>query len=126
VSDGIVEDAAEIFNPILASNAVNVFVGLGLPWTIRTIYDWQNLEGESLDLGVKETAKIAWVTFTFLILSILMLLCLGVRRLCCVAELGGKFSACCTMFFFLLWLLFVGLNVGEAYSPNYDMISAVE
>ena len=40
VSDGVVEDAGEIFNPILASNAVNVFVGLGLPWTIRTIYDW--------------------------------------------------------------------------------------
>lgn len=122
VSDGVVEDAAEIFNPILASNAVNVFVGLGLPWTIRTIYDWQNLNGDNLSLGTKQSAKIAWISFTFLILSIAMLLSLGVRRLFCVAELGGNYSACCTIFFFALWLVFVGLNVAEGYSPDYELI----
>lgn len=47
--NGVNADAA--LQMISATNAINIFVGLGLPWTIATIYNWQQ-SGEDFYIGV--------------------------------------------------------------------------
>jgi magnesium/proton exchanger len=106
---------------ISATNAVNIFVGLGLPWTIATIYNWQQ-NGDDFYMGVQETEQITFVLILFFVCSMLAVLTLYIRRRAIGGELGGSrlgriFSA---SFFFLLWglcILLSGLYMSGNLGP---------
>ena len=115
-----VYDAGDIFNPILASNAVNVFLGLGLPWTISTIYNWANNDSFLL-LGADQSVKIALCAFSFFIFACIAGCCLGLRRLCCGAEIGGRYNWICAFFFGFLWIIFVFSNIGNDYGEFAEL-----
>ena len=72
---------------VTGSNSVNVFLGLGLPWVIASIYYQQqdpptnyNVPSKGLDLSVG----------VFLVCSLFAISFLVVRRLIFKGELGGS------------------------------------
>jgi hypothetical protein len=74
---------------LAAANAANVFIGLGLPWTIASIYQYR-VDEQSLFVGRFEVADIAFVTVLFVIFSIFTFMIFGCRRMCVNGELGGS------------------------------------
>ncbi|KAK4717471.1 hypothetical protein R3W88_015809 [Solanum pinnatisectum] len=94
---------------ITCSNSVNIYIGIGVPWLIDTLYNYiaynkplriDNAEGLSFSLLVFFSTSVA---------------CIGVlvfRRLTIGAELGGPrvWAWVTCIFFMLLWLIFVVLS----------------
>jgi len=121
---------------ITASNATNVFLGLGLPWTIMCIYRWSQDE-MPYSLGKLETAEITFVIVTFMMCSILTLIILLMRRLIYGGEIGGTHSSRSISAGLLLsiWLVFVFLaalhSVGsigpyQVFEPEVGVIKALQ
>ncbi|CAD6191385.1 unnamed protein product [Caenorhabditis auriculariae] len=111
------EDTADnAIGNVTGSNSVNVFLGLGLPWLIASVY-WASkgevFRVESGDLGFSVTI--------FMICSVLMLGLLVMRRKLPSfgrGELGGPvvpkiFSGA---FFVLLWLVYVAMSIWKMHS----------
>lgn len=114
---------ASIVN-VTGSNAVNVFLGLGIPWTIGAYYwsstarddDWVSRYAEVIDVTsvdgaafVVESGNIGFCVVTFCACSCSALFLLVWRRKFVGGELGGpqqskKSSALC---FLMLWVVFV-------------------
>ena len=90
---------------ITGSNSVNVFLGMGLPWTIGAIYHHVCMEK---DYPVKEDT-LGFSVSLFVICSILCFLLLFIRRRCLGAELGGPFvpKVLSAAFLILIWLFYV-------------------
>ena len=109
-----VQDAGDIFNPILAANAINVFLGLGLPWTISAIYHWA-YNNSIVFLGVEEAITIGWCAFLFFLASCIWVCAIGLRRYCCAHEIGGNFGYICAFFFSFLWVVFIFLCITQNY-----------
>ncbi|KAK6135063.1 hypothetical protein DH2020_031184 [Rehmannia glutinosa] len=94
---------------ITCSNSVNIYVGIGVPWLIDTLYNY---------IAYKEPLRIenaGGLSFSLLVFFATSVGCIGVlvfRRLTLGAELGGpKFWAWVTcVYFMLLWLIFVVLS----------------
>ena len=89
---------------ITGSNSVNVFLGLGLPWTIAVIYSRMNDEeykvpAEGLDLSVVLFLSCCLVGIAILIF----------RRCMVKGELGGSKAGriVSALIFFSLWLIYI-------------------
>lgn len=89
---------------ITGSNSVNVFLGLGLPWTIAAIYSKQNnkeyeVKNKGLDLSV----------VLFLSCCIVGIIVLIIRRATVGGELGGsntgRILSC--ILFISLWFIYI-------------------
>ncbi|KAL8586047.1 hypothetical protein ACOMHN_023690 [Nucella lapillus] len=95
------------------SNSVNVFLGLGLPWVMATIY-WKVKTGEdfSVPTGSLGFSVILFTTCAVLAIAILML-----RRFFDGAELGGstvlKYSSAAILVF--LWGIYVLFSSLQTY-----------
>jgi len=93
---------------VTGSNSVNVFLGLGLPWMIGSIYwvskgkDGLEVEAGNLQINVAVFSSIACATIGLL----------GVRRMTVGAELGGPagFKWFTSGFLVFLWLIYVALS----------------
>jgi len=94
---------ASIVN-VTGSNSVNVYLGLGVPWTVAAIY-WE-LKGEDF---VVESGNLAFSVGAFCYVCLLALGLLYLRRKMLKAELGGSFFAKCSssLSFILFWILWV-------------------
>uniref|UniRef100_A0A3P8W984 Solute carrier family 8 member 4a n=1 Tax=Cynoglossus semilaevis TaxID=244447 RepID=A0A3P8W984_CYNSE len=99
---------------VTGSNAVNVFLGIGVAWTIAAVY-WQT-KGKIFKVDPGSLA------FSVTLFTIMALFCVGVllyRRRPSVAggELGGPRTAkLLTFFLFLvLWFIYILLSSLEAY-----------
>merc|ERR1711988_290515 len=69
---------------VTGSNSVNVFLGLGLPWTMATIYHACN--------GTSYKYPAGDLSFSVLVFSAFAIMCIGLliyRRYACGGELGG-------------------------------------
>ncbi|OIT06954.1 PREDICTED: magnesium/proton exchanger isoform X1 [Nicotiana attenuata] len=94
---------------ITCSNSVNIYIGIGVPWLIDTLYNY---------IAYKEPLRIdnaEGLSFSLLVFFSTSIACIGVlvfRRLTLGAELGGpKVWAWVTCIFFMfLWLIFVVLS----------------
>ncbi|XP_009799467.1 magnesium/proton exchanger-like isoform X2 [Nicotiana tabacum] len=94
---------------ITCSNSVNIYIGIGVPWLIDTLYNY---------IAYKEPLRIdnaEGLSFSLLVFFSTSVACIGVlvfRRLTLGAELGGpKVWAWVTCIFFMfLWLIFVVLS----------------
>ena len=120
---------------ITASNATNVFLGLGFPWTVMCIYRWAN--EDEYTIGKYETAEITFVIVMFMMCSIITLIILLLRRLIMGGEIGGTWGSRSVSAGLLLsvWLTFVFLaglhSVGsigpyQVFEPEIGMIKAIQ
>lgn len=100
---------------VTGSNSVNVFLGLGLPWTIAAIY-W-TAKGETFEVkaGTLVFSVIIYVICACICISLLMM-----RRYMAVfgkGELGGTFSlkVFSAVLLIFLWLAYIILSALQAY-----------
>ena len=97
---------------VTGSNSVNVFLGLGLPWLIGSIY--YLAIGEDF---VVPAEGLSFSVVTFLITSSLCLITLVLRRIIFKGELGGNVIARWITFvwFISLWLVYLIMSSLKAY-----------
>lgn len=100
---------------VTGSNSVNVFLGLGLPWTLACIY-WA-IKGKPFEV---EAGSLSFSVMVYVILAIISLSILVIRRYVGFlgkAELGGptvaKYVTACI--FVSMWLIYVVLSSLMAY-----------
>lgn len=99
---------------VTGSNSVNVFLGLGLPWLIATIY--HKVKNDS-DYAVPP-GDLTFSVMVFLACSVVCFIILGVRRCVIGGELGGpKGSRNLSGAILIgLWLLYVTILTLKAYN----------
>jgi len=94
---------------VTGSNSVNVYLGLGLPWTIAAIYAMINEEEYVVKAG-----DLAFSVMLFCICAVVCIICIYLRRLPALAgaELGGKTGLkwATFVFFFMLWMIYVVMS----------------
>jgi solute carrier family 8 (sodium/calcium exchanger) len=131
---------------VTGSNSVNVFLGLGLPWLMASVYwgstttEKENWEAYLLELpdsmlnpdqyeailklpcggeGGCFVVPAGDLGFSVIIFGICAVLCLGgmvLRRSLYGYELGGKASTPFGVFFILLWFFYVVMSTMKSYA----------
>ncbi|XP_016898370.2 sodium/calcium exchanger 3-like, partial [Cynoglossus semilaevis] len=98
---------------VTGSNAVNVFLGIGMAWSVAAIY-W-SMQGKSFEVPAGSLAFSVTLFTIFAFLAIAMLLYR--RRPHIGGELGGprKHRLLTSAFFFGLWFLYILFSSLEAY-----------
>jgi|ERR1712136_95729 len=103
---------------ITGSNCVNVFLGLGLPWVIRTMYYWAQ-GGAVRETGyqIMDTASLQVAVLVFDGCGLICVVTLIVRRFFFGGELGGPLlSKWLTGGLLLgLWMTFATVVTLQAY-----------
>ncbi|XP_060938930.1 sodium/calcium exchanger 3 isoform X6 [Limanda limanda] len=98
---------------VTGSNAVNVFLGIGIAWSVAAIY-W-HMKGKPFEVqaGSLAFSVTLFTIFAFLAISVLLYR----RRAHIGGELGGPrgHRLATTAFFFSLWLLYIFFSSMEAY-----------
>ncbi|KAL3984793.1 sodium/calcium exchanger 1 [Acanthocheilonema viteae] len=99
---------------VTGSNAVNVFLGIGIAWTIAAIYHRWNGDNFYVEPGT--------LAFSVTIFCIEALICIAViiirRRPPIGGELGGpmKYKVLTSGLFVTLWFTYLGLSTLESYN----------
>ncbi|XP_039995215.1 sodium/calcium exchanger 1b isoform X3 [Xiphias gladius] len=98
---------------VTGSNAVNVFLGIGVAWSIAAIYHHSKGEEFKVDPGTLAFSVTLFTIFAFVCVATLMYR----RRPEIGGELGGPRTAkaLTTMLFVSLWLLYILFSSLEAY-----------
>lgn len=98
---------------VTGSNAVNVFLGIGVAWSIAAIYHSSNGQEFKVDPGRLAFSVTLFTIFAFICVATLMYR----RRPEIGGELGGPRTAkaLTTMLFVSLWLLYILFSSLEAY-----------
>ncbi|XP_035028605.1 sodium/calcium exchanger 1b isoform X2 [Hippoglossus stenolepis] len=98
---------------VTGSNAVNVFLGIGVAWSIAAIYHQSNGEEFRVDPGRLAFSVTLFTIFAFVAVGTLMYR----RKPEIGGELGGPRTAkvLTTMLFVSLWLLYILFSSLEAY-----------
>ena len=104
-------DADAAIGNVTGSNSVNVFLGLGLPWTIAAIY-YKATGGRDY---VVPGGSLGFSVTIFTAVAIVAIAVLLVRRRSVGAELGGAGKKQVAMLFGFLWLLYVTLSSLQEY-----------
>merc|ERR1712198_203846 len=107
------ETADNSVGNVTGSNAVNVFLGIGIAWTMAAIY-WE-AQGEVFRVPV---GSLGFSVTVFCIEALLAILILLARRSPVVGgELGGPkfFKTCSSAAFVFFWCFYVAISAMEAY-----------
>uniref|UniRef100_A0A3B3HFB7 Solute carrier family 8 member 1a n=1 Tax=Oryzias latipes TaxID=8090 RepID=A0A3B3HFB7_ORYLA len=98
---------------VTGSNAVNVFLGIGVAWSIAAIYHYSQGEEFKVDPGTLAFSVTLFTIFAFICISVLIYR----RRPSIGGELGGPRvpKILTTCLFFSLWLLYIIFSSLEAY-----------
>jgi magnesium/proton exchanger len=93
----------------VCSNSVNIYVGIGVPWLIDTVYNYFVLREP---LYIDNAEGLSFSLLVFFATSAGCISVLVLRRLIIGAELGGpRLWAWVTSYYFmLLWVVFVVLS----------------
>jgi solute carrier family 8 (sodium/calcium exchanger) len=98
---------------VTGSNAVNVFLGIGVAWSIAAIYHNSKGNDFRVDPGTLAFSVTLFTIFAFVAVAVLMYR----RRPEIGGELGGprgpKIATTCL--FFSLWLMYIVFSSLEAY-----------
>ena len=100
---------------VTGSNSVNVFLGLGLPWLIGTIYYKVN-DGTNF---AYEAGSLSFSVVLYLICSVMCFIILMLRRWCSGAELGGMVGATkwiSGLACISLWFIYVIFSILQIYN----------
>ncbi|KAL8530978.1 hypothetical protein ACS0TY_007841 [Phlomoides rotata] len=94
---------------ITCSNSVNIYIGIGVPWLINTLY---NFIAYNKPLKIENAGGLSFSLLVFFATSIACIGVLVFRRLTLGAELGGPrlWAWVTCVFFMCLWLIFVVLS----------------
>ncbi|KAK4441783.1 Magnesium/proton exchanger [Sesamum alatum] len=94
---------------ITCSNSVNIYVGIGVPWLIDTLY---NFFAYKKPLRIENAAGLSFSLLVFFATSVCCIGVLVFRRLTLGAELGGPrvWAWVTCIYFMLLWVIFVVLS----------------
>ncbi|CAK9136248.1 unnamed protein product [Ilex paraguariensis] len=94
---------------ITCSNSVNIYVGIGIPWLIDTLY---NFIAYKEPLRIENAEGLGFSLLVFFSTSVGCISVLVLRRLTLGAELGGPrlWAWVTSVYFMLLWLIFVVLS----------------
>ncbi|XP_010545006.1 PREDICTED: magnesium/proton exchanger isoform X2 [Tarenaya hassleriana] len=94
---------------ITCSNSVNIYVGIGVPWLIDTVY---NYVAYKEPLYIQNATGLSFSLLMFFATSVGCIAVLVLRRLVLGAELGGPrvWAWLTSVYFMLLWLVFVTLS----------------
>lgn len=97
---------------VTGSNSVNVFLGLGLPWTLATIYYMAKGEVYTVPAG-----SLGFSVILFLICSCFCIIAIILRRIFIGAELGGNTIVkwLSAAFLVFLWLIYIILSTLKVY-----------
>jgi solute carrier family 8 (sodium/calcium exchanger) len=100
---------------VTGSNAVNVFLGMGLPWMISTLYQY-NKDGNP---SYVPAGDLSFSVIVFLCCSMVCFLVLLLRRCFVHGELGGPKNTrnASALILVGLWLTYVTLCWIKAYRP---------
>merc|ERR1712088_1265470 len=108
------ETADNSVGNVTGSNAVNVFLGIGIAWTMAAIYA-ETVEGEYFKV---EVGSLGFSVTIFCVEALLAIMILMLRRHPSVGgELGGPRSIkiASASIFVLFWVLYVFLSALDAY-----------
>ncbi|XP_014512864.1 magnesium/proton exchanger isoform X1 [Vigna radiata var. radiata] len=94
---------------ITCSNSVNIYVGIGVPWLIDTLY---NFIAYREPLRIQSAGGLSFSLIVFFCTSVGCISVLVFRRIIFGAELGGPrlWAWITCAFFMLLWIIFVVLS----------------
>lgn len=94
---------------ITCSNSVNIYVGIGVPWLIDTLY---NFIACREPLRIQNAGGLSFSLIVFFSTSVGCISVLILRRIIFGAELGGPrlWAWITCAFFMLLWIIFVVLS----------------
>lgn len=100
---------------VTGSNSVNVFLGLGLPWLIATVYEMSARPdggGYYVPAG-----SLGFSVVVFIICAVLCIICLLFRRFKIGGELGGSRNGRTVSLIFLssLWFIYIIMSILQAY-----------
>ncbi|XP_018606590.1 sodium/calcium exchanger 1-like isoform X2 [Scleropages formosus] len=98
---------------VTGSNAVNVFLGIGLAWSIAAIYHHSKGQVFRVDPGTLAFSVTLFTIFAFICVAVILYR----RRPEIGGELGGPRTAkiLTTLLFFGLWLMYILFSSLEAY-----------
>lgn len=98
---------------VTGSNAVNVFLGMGVPWVISAVY-WKVNYGLA---SYVPAGDLAFSVIVFLSCSMGCFLILGLRRACIGGELGGPPTSryISAGLLVMLWVIYLVLCTLRAY-----------
>ncbi|KAL0852614.1 hypothetical protein ABMA27_016941 [Loxostege sticticalis] len=98
---------------VTGSNAVNVFLGIGVAWTVAAIVHWSRNEKFLVDPGNLAFSVTMFCSEACLVVIVLVLR----RRKSIGGELGGPrcIKIITSIFFFSLWLIYLTMSGLEAY-----------
>ncbi|KAG2326031.1 hypothetical protein Bca52824_008759 [Brassica carinata] len=94
---------------ITCSNSVNIYVGIGVPWLINTLY---NYFAYREPLYIENAKGLSFSLLIFFATSVGCIVVLVLRRLIIGAELGGPrlWAWLTSAYFMMLWVVFVVLS----------------
>lgn len=98
---------------VTGSNAVNVFLGIGVAWSIAAIYHYSKGQEFRVDPGTLAFSVTLFTIFAFICIAVLIYR----RRPEIGGELGGPRvpKILTTSLFFSLWLMYIVFSSLEAY-----------
>lgn len=98
---------------VTGSNAVNVFLGIGVAWSIAAIYHHSKGQKFQVDPGTLAFSVTLFTIFAFICIAVLLYR----RRPEIGGELGGPRlpKVLTTCLFFSLWLMYIVFSSLEAY-----------
>mmetsp|Transcript_36809 Transcript_36809/g.103850 ORF Transcript_36809/g.103850 Transcript_36809/m.103850 type:complete len:603 (-) Transcript_36809:276-2084(-) len=117
------EDTADAaLGNITGSNCVNVFLGIGLPWTIAAIYQRAVLGQDLIAISPGFVEGV----IVFVGCAVICILTLVLRRLFTGYELGGSnaplaYATCAS--FCALWFIYIAMYKYFEIHPIFDVIS---
>eukprot|EP00928_Gymnodinium_smaydae_P042963 TRINITY_DN2888_c0_g2_i1.p1 TRINITY_DN2888_c0_g2~~TRINITY_DN2888_c0_g2_i1.p1 ORF type:complete len:842 (+),score=232.82 TRINITY_DN2888_c0_g2_i1:149-2527(+) len=118
---------------VTGSNCVNVFLGLGLPWTIGSMYwssagatkDWlAKYAVEAVDYPngafVVRAGDLGFSVTAFIITCVFCIGTIVLRRVKLGGELGGDrpMKIATSSFFVMLWFYYIGLSSWKVLAPG--------
>lgn len=112
------ENADAAIGNINGSNAVNVFLGCGLPWAVGSIYWVQNNTLNNDGKGYQvPSGPLAFSVIVFLCVAMVCYVLLVARRIWVGGELGGtkcgRYAS--AIFLFFLWFIYILMSSLQAY-----------
>uniref|UniRef100_A0A913HRB0 Calx-beta domain-containing protein n=1 Tax=Strongyloides stercoralis TaxID=6248 RepID=A0A913HRB0_STRER len=98
---------------VTGSNGVNVFLGIGIAWTMAAVYHWYHGNVFYVNPGT-----LAFSVTVFCIEAVICITVIVLRRNKAIGgELGGpvKYKVLTSGFFVCLWLFYIGVSSLESY-----------
>ena len=91
------------------SNSVNIYVGIGVPWLIDTVYNYFMYQEP---LHIDDAAGLSFSLLVFFATSFGCIVVLVIRRIVIGAELGGPrlWAWATSAYFMVLWVVFVAVS----------------